>query len=267
MMSEWEAANMHFLKQWEAQNEPVVSLLKPLFQSIPGGEQITPANAELIPFPHTILRAANKGSQIAAWKTTFLKLVITWETLLVYKRRTCKWVMLPRLNLTGFGVLRGIIMSEWIKFRERSWLKVVMKILKGEFVACSAGKGVMLIQQWTKNTIYQSRPLSSLGQQPKTSKKKKKKKQCSEGALTCLCTFYLSFVPFIFQQRVPFIPSRSGGNKNDCVKDPAAAAASARKQTKRDCQTQIGNTLAWQNHSYYVSKLITQLANQMWFPH
>lgn len=91
--------------------------------------------------------------------------------------------------------------------------------------------------------------------------------QRSEGAPTCLCTFYLSSVPFISQQGVLFIPGcRSRGNKNYCVKDPAAAAASARKQTKHDCQNQIGNTLARQNPSYYVSKWITQLANQMWFP-
>lgn len=162
----------------------------------------------------------------------------------------------------------GIIMSEWIKFRERGWLKVVMKILKGEFAVCSAGKRALLFQRRTKNTIYQSRPPSSLGQQRKPSKKNKKNNV--QKVLQHVCAPFIYHWSHLFPNKELYsFPARVVEVKTTAwgiLLLQLLLQENKQNTTKPHRQNQIGNTLARQNASYYVSKWITQLANQMWFP-
>lgn len=130
-----------------------------------------------------------------------------------------------------------------------------MKILKGESAVCSSGKRSVVVSTANKEHNLSKSSCEQLRSTAEAVRgEKKKRKSNVEKVLQHVCApfiFYLSFVPFISQQGVLFIPCHTAGNKNECVKGPAAAAASARKHkentTKRDCQNQIGNTLAWQN--------------------
>lgn len=98
-------------------------------------------------------------------------------------------------------------------------MKVVMKILKGEFCAMLCRKRSSVVSTANKEHNLSKSSSEQLGSTVEAVKKKKKKKKEATFRRCSDLFMYLLFIicPIHFPTRSLFILSCSGGNKNDCV--------------------------------------------------